>query len=66
MPEDYYAAWLGAPDEVRSPMRTYTIRDVVRDGDEVRLVVDFVVHEDNGHGVGPGLSMGPRRPGPAT
>ena len=53
VPEDYYAAWMGAPDEVRSPMRTYTIRDVVRDGDEVRLVVDFVVHEDHGHGVGP-------------
>ena len=53
VPEEYYEAWLGAPDEVRSPMRTYTIRDVLRDGDEVRLVVDFVVHEDNGHGLGP-------------
>ena len=46
--EDYYAAWLGAPDDVRSPMRTYTIRDVVRDEDGVRLVVDFVVHEEHG------------------
>ena len=26
--------------------------------------MDFVVHEDTGHGVGPGLSMGARRPGP--
>ena len=54
--EDFYAAWLGQPDDVRSPMRTYTIRDVVRDdtdGGQVRLVVDFVVHEDTGHGVGP-------------
>jgi NADPH-dependent ferric siderophore reductase len=34
-------------------MRTYTIRDVVRDGSSVRLVVDFVVHEDGGHGTGP-------------
>ena len=34
-------------------MRTYTVRDVVRDGDDVRLVVDFVVHEDAGHGQGP-------------
>ena len=50
VPEDYYQAWLDAPDEVRSPMRTYTIRDVVRDGDDVRLVVDFVVHDDAGHG----------------
>ncbi len=43
-------------------MRTYTIRDVVRDGDAVRLVVDFVVHEDHGHGQGPGLPLGARRP----
>jgi NADPH-dependent ferric siderophore reductase len=50
---DYYQAWLDAPDQVRSPMRTYTIRDVVRDGSDVRLVVDFVVHDDNGHGQGP-------------
>ena len=53
VPEDYYAEWMGMPDDVRSPMRTYTVRDVVRDGDEVRLVVDFVVHENRGHGVGP-------------
>lgn len=53
VPEDYYASWVGTPEEVRAPMRTYTIRDVVRDGDEVRLVIDFVVHEDNGHGLGP-------------
>ena len=53
MPEDYYAAWMDAPDEVRSPMRTYTIRDIVRDGEDVRLVVDFVVHDDQGHGTGP-------------
>ncbi len=55
--DDYYAQWLRAPDEVRSPMRTYTIRDVVREGADVRLVVDFVVHEDEqpnrGHGLGP-------------
>ena len=53
VPEDYYALWMDAPDDRRSPMRTYTVRDVVRDRDEVRLVVDFVVHEDEGHGVGP-------------
>ena len=51
--EDYYAGWMGAPDEVRSPMRTYTIRDIVRAGSEVRLVVDLVVHDDTGHGTGP-------------
>ncbi|MET0997944.1 MAG: siderophore-interacting protein [Marmoricola sp.] len=51
--EDWYEQWLGAPDEVRSPMRTYTIRDVVRAGDDVRLAVDFVIHDDDGHGLGP-------------
>lgn len=44
-PEDYYAAWLGMPDELRAPMRTYTIRDIVTEGDRRLLVVDFVVHE---------------------
>ena len=38
-------------------MRTYTVRDIVRAGDDVRLAVDFVVHEDDqqigGHGLGP-------------
>jgi NADPH-dependent ferric siderophore reductase len=53
VPDDYYENWLAASDDVRSPMRTYTIRDIVRDDDEVRLVVDFVVHEDLGHGLGP-------------
>ena len=53
VPEDYYLAWSGAPAEVRSPMRTYTIRDIVRDGEQVRLVVDLVVHDDDGHGQGP-------------
>ena len=53
VPEDYYALWVDAPDDRRSPMRTYTVRDVVRDRDDVRLVVDFVVHDDDGHGVGP-------------
>ncbi len=53
VPEQWYETWMRSPDEVRSPMRTYTVRDVVRDGDEVRLVVDFVVHDDTGHGQGP-------------
>ena len=53
VPEDFYENWLATPDDVRSPMRTYTVRDIVREDDEVRLVVDFVVHEDLGHGLGP-------------
>jgi NADPH-dependent ferric siderophore reductase len=51
--EQWYETWMDAPGGVRSPMRTYTIRDIVREGDDVRLVVDFVVHEDWGHGLGP-------------
>ncbi|MCW2761888.1 MAG: siderophore-interacting protein [Marmoricola sp.] len=65
--DDYYDLWMSAPEEVRSPMRTYTIRDVVRDGEDVRLVVDFVVHEDRGHGQGPACrwALG-ARPGDAV
>jgi NADPH-dependent ferric siderophore reductase len=51
--EEWYETWMSAPDGVRPPMRTYTIRDIVRDGDTVRLVVDFAVHEDPGHSQGP-------------
>jgi NADPH-dependent ferric siderophore reductase len=52
VPEEWQASWLGMPDEERSPMRTYTIREVRCSGDTVRLVADFVVHEPSGpHGV---------------
>ena len=50
VPEDYYEAWMGMADEVRSPMRTYTIRDVTEVDGRPALVVDFVVH---GGGAGP-------------
>ncbi|MCW2849546.1 MAG: siderophore-interacting protein [Marmoricola sp.] len=53
--EEWYERWVSLPDDVRPPMRTYTIRDVVRDRGQVRLVVDFVVHEDDGAGAGHGL-----------
>lgn len=43
---DWYTAWLAMPDEERSPMRTYTVRDVVRAAEHVHLVVDLVVHDD--------------------
>lgn len=42
--DSWYAAWIATPDETRSPMRTYTIRDIVRAGPDVRLVLDLVVH----------------------
>jgi NADPH-dependent ferric siderophore reductase len=64
VPEQWYETWMSAPDAVRSPMRTYTIRDVVRDGGDVRLVVDLVVHADRGDGLGPACRWALRaRPG---
>ena len=48
-PEDWYADWMAMPDETRSPMRTYTVRDVVDDGARA-LVVDLVVHEHGAQG----------------
>lgn len=46
-PEQWYATWAETPDTTRGPMRTYTIRNVVQEGDARLLVVDLVVH---GHG----------------
>lgn len=43
--EDYYPTLLAMPDEVRAPMRTYTVREVLTEGSDVLLVADFVVHE---------------------
>ena len=44
-PERWQEAWLSMPDEERSPMRTYTIREIRTAGDRVQLVTDFVVHD---------------------
>ena len=49
-PEAWYDAWLGMPDETRSPMRTYTVRDVVDEAGERLLVVDLVVHDPGEQG----------------
>lgn len=43
---DWYTAWREIPSEVRSPLRTYTVRRV--DPAARRLLVDFVVHHDAG------------------
>jgi NADPH-dependent ferric siderophore reductase len=47
-PEDWYAEWMAMPEETKSPMRTYTVRDVVEEDGVRALVVDLVVHE---HGI---------------
>jgi NADPH-dependent ferric siderophore reductase len=49
-PEEWYATWAGTPDATRSPMRTYTIRNVLEEGDDRLLVVDLVVHEHGPQG----------------
>jgi NADPH-dependent ferric siderophore reductase len=59
--DSWYTTWLERPVEERGHMRTYTIRDVVGSGADTRLVVDIVLHEDDGHGAaGPGSSWAAR------
>lgn len=41
---DWWAAFLAVPEHERGSMRTYSIRELRRDGDAVTLVVDFVLH----------------------
>ncbi|MCR1784741.1 siderophore-interacting protein [Nocardioides carbamazepini] len=51
--ESWWTTWIEIPEHERGSMRTYTIRDVVGEGTETRLVVDIVVHESDpadGHG----------------
>lgn len=49
---NWYAEWRALPDEERGDMRTYTVRDLVGGGDDVRLLVDIVVHEGGPSGPG--------------
>ncbi len=50
---DWYSTWLARPEAERGHMRTYSVRDVIGEGEETRLVVDIVVHEG---ATGPGNS----------
>lgn len=54
--EDWYTDWLAIDEDERGAMRTYTVRDVVGEGDDTRLVLDVVVHDPGEHGdcTGPG------------
>lgn len=54
--ESWIDTWMDRPEHERGHMRTYTIADVLGEGAETRLVVDFVVHEDGL--AGPGGSWG--------
>ena len=49
-PEAWYAEWMAMPAETRSPMRTYTVRDVLEQDGVRTLVVDLVVHEHGPQG----------------
>lgn len=53
--ESWFYTWLERPVEERGHMRTYTVRDVVGEGADTRLVVDFIVHEGE---CGPGGTWG--------
>lgn len=44
--ESWWTSWIEIPEDERGSMRTYTIRDVVGEGVDTRLVVDIVVHQD--------------------
>jgi NADPH-dependent ferric siderophore reductase len=51
--ESWFGTWLDRPVEERGHMRTYTVRDVRGEGEATRIVVDFVVHVEDGE-TGPG------------
>lgn len=48
--EEWYASWTAMPPAVKSPMRTYTIRDVLDQDGARLLVVDMAVHEHGPQG----------------
>jgi NADPH-dependent ferric siderophore reductase len=53
--DSWWDTWLQRPVEERGHLRTYTIRDVVGSGEDTRLVVDIVLHDDHDGGeAGPG------------
>ena len=57
--ESWFGTWLERPVEERGHMRTYTLRDVRGEGEETRLVVDFVIHVEDGE-TGPGSAWAAR------
>jgi NADPH-dependent ferric siderophore reductase len=53
--DSWWDTWVQRPEQERGHMRTYTIRDVVGSGEDTRLVVDIVLHDDRDGGEpGPG------------
>lgn len=50
--ESWLGSWMQRPLAERGHMRTYTVRSVVGEGVDTRVVIDFVVHEDGLAGPG--------------
>lgn len=53
--ETWFSTWLDIPESERGHMRTYSVRDVVGEGADTRVVIDFVLHLAEG-ATGPGSS----------
>jgi NADPH-dependent ferric siderophore reductase len=53
--ESWLGTWMARPVEERGHMRTYTLREVRGEGAATRIVVDFVIHVEDGE-AGPGSS----------
>ncbi|PVE10440.1 siderophore-interacting protein [Streptomyces scopuliridis] len=53
---DWYDAWRELDPDVRGIMRTYTVRELRRDPDE--LVIDFALHGTEGNGEGSSAGCG--------
>jgi NADPH-dependent ferric siderophore reductase len=47
-PDSWYADWLALPEAERGQVRTYTVRSVMGEGADRRVIVDFVLHEPSG------------------
>ncbi len=57
--ESWYTTWLGIPASERGHMRTYTVRAVRGTGADTRLVIDLVLHLEDG-ATGPGAAWAAR------
>jgi len=57
--DSWWNTWLEIPASERGHMRTYTVRDVRGTGVDTRLVVDLVLHLDDG-ATGPGAEWAAR------
>lgn len=59
--EHWFGTWLDRPVEERGHMRTYTVRDLVGEGEDTRLVVDVVLHDETDETpAGPGAAWAAR------